>query len=208
VRGYKGIDKNATDVQKKSWGDAFIGRIEFSPGGLVETKMDDTGMGGGNFLTIGIHAGTQGEMKYKTSSVSDATVKTSLFGADLAVRYNLGKEAGALTGQIEYTDFKRDFNYKSDEKPEGYYVQIGYLLPFEVIYGKLEPAARYEVFDHDSKASDKEEKTFSIGFNHYIVKHKIKWAYNFINTKYDNGVALAVNNKTENIHQIQIQFYF
>lgn len=202
------LDSDADDVQKNDWGSAYIGRLEISP--IREKKKDDTGIGEQNHLTLGINGGIQNKVKYTTASISDASLDTIVMGADVAARYNIG--GGAVTVQIEYVSFKKDFSYKDEEEPSGYYGQAGYLLPGTILDGRLEPALRYELFDHDTVETEgrsgTEEKSYTLGFNHYLSKHSIKWSYNMVLTKFDEGVAEAVNDRTRRLHQLMMQLYF
>lgn len=211
------LDANATAVQGAPWGRAFMGRIELSPLGLlrgeafIETKKDDTGIGGENHLTLGFDGGFQQDIKYATASVRDARLSSQLISVDLSGRYTFGG-AGTLTGQGEYIHYKRNYNYRRDEKPHGGYIQAGYLLPWPILRGELEPAARYEIFDHDHIDNNGKggttERTVSIGWNHYLLKHSIKWSYNFVHTRFDQGVAEALNSRDRDLHQLQLQLYF
>ena len=65
-------------------------------------------------------------------------------------------------------------------------------------FGKLEPAFRYENVDYGSS----KKKVTTLGFNHYIKAHRIKWAYNLL--RIDNPSS----NPDQTVHQIQAQFYF
>jgi phosphate-selective porin OprO/OprP len=211
------LDSEADAVRERRWGNAYLGRIEISPLGftgiprLIEKRRDDTGIGDENHLTLGINAGIQDDIRYTTDSVEDASLGTRLFGADLGGRYRLGT-MGTLTGQAEYVTFKRDFNYRDDEEPDGYYGQLGYLLPATILRGWLEPALRYEVFDRDRIETEGErgtkERTFTAGFNHYLAKHQLKWSYNFVHTRFDDGVAEAVNDGTRNLHEVLLQLAY
>lgn len=134
-----------------------------------------------------------------------------MLSVDLAGRLSFGAR-GSLTGQLAYVSLTRDFNYRRDEKPQGGYLQAGYLLPWTLLRGRFEPALRYELFDHDrienQGASGSKERTISIGANHYLLKHSVKWAYNFVHTRFDPGVAEAANSRRRDIHQLQLQLYF
>lgn len=210
------LDRDAASAQRRRWGNAFIGRVEISPFGLpgggafTEKKKDDTGIGAGNHLTVGLDGGLQRDIRYATASVSDAGLDTSLISVDLAGRYRFGA-TGTLTGQMAYINFRRDFSYRGDERPQGGYIQAGYLLPWTLWRGSLEPAARYEVFEHDRIENEGEsggrEKTYAIGLNHYLLKHSIKWSYNFVHTRFDRGVAEALNSRERDMHQLMLQLY-
>ncbi len=201
------LDPDADDVQKNAWGNAYIGRLEISP--FVEKKKDDTGIGEENHFSVGMNAGILNNVKY-TTAAADAAADSRLVGADLATRYKTA--AGTFTGGIEYVSFRKEFSYKNTEEPKGFYAQLGFLLPVKILNGMLEPAARYEIFDHDAiqnaGSSGTEERTWTAGFNHYLSKHSIKWSYNYVSTRFDAGVAETVNDRTRKIHQVMMQIYF
>jgi hypothetical protein len=211
------LDSDASSVQRRRWGNAYTGRIELAPlsfreqGAYTEKKRDDTGIGAESHLTFGFDYGLQQDIRYATETVADATLDSRVVSADLAGRYSLGA-MGTVTGQLEYVSFKRDFNYRQDEKPQGGYLQAGYLLPWTLLGGRFEPALRYEIFDHDrvdnDGASGSKERTISIGTNHYLLKHSVKWAYNFVHTRFDPGVAEAANSRKRDLHQLLLQLYF
>ncbi|UFS69302.1 OprO/OprP family phosphate-selective porin [Geomonas sp. RF6] len=211
------LDPAATEVQNHGWGPAFVGRVELAPfgfagrGGFTEKKKDDTGIGGENHLTLGVDGGFQEGVRYATEDVPSAEADVSVVSVDLAGRYTFGS-SGTVTGQLQYVSLWRDFNYKGGETPRGAYVQAGYLLPWTVLLGKLEPAARFEFFDHDrienEDGSGTIERSYTLGFNHYLLQHSIKWSYNFIHTRFDEGVAEAASDRNRNLHQLLLQLYF
>ena len=211
------LDGAAESVQSRGWGNAFIGRLELSPLGFrhgkafIEKKRDDTGIGAEDHLSFGIDGGWQRDIRYATDAAPDARLDTRLISVDLAGRYTFGLR-GTVTGQAAYIDFKREFNYKEDERPHGGYLQAGYLLPWTLLRGRVEPALRYELFDHDriehAGESGSKERILSIGLNHYLAKHGIKWAYNFVHARFDRGVAEAANSRNRDTHQLQLQLYF
>jgi hypothetical protein len=211
----KDIDSNSTGIRNKGWGDLFSGRIEFALPGLVETRAfrgwDDTTIGGGDYLVLGIGGAFSGSMRYKTAAVANASVKTNVLLADISGRYRFKNslKGAAVTGQIGYVKLDKDYSYRQDEEPKGYYIQAGFLIPKKMLFGHFEPVARYEDYDHDKTgARGTNEKIFTIGFNHYISKHSIKWGYNFVQTNYDRGVREAKFDGTKNIHQLQFQYDF
>ncbi|MEE8536986.1 MAG: porin, partial [Acidobacteriota bacterium] len=57
---------------------------------------------------------------------------------------------------------------------EGYYSQIGFLLPGKVGPGRLQLAARYEEYDEERGSTVRTQKNQSIGLNFYGKKHKGK----------------------------------
>ena len=211
------LDGAATAVQGDGLGKAFIARVELAPYGFregspfTEKRKDDSGIAAENHLTLGIDGGLQRDVRYETSAVPDARLDTSLFSADLAGRYAIGAY-GTLTGQAEYINFERGFNYRRHESPRGGYFQAGYLLPWTLFSGRLEPVLRFELFDHDRIENEGEsgskERTTSIGANHYLVKHSVKWAYNFVHTRFDRGVAETTGSRNRYLHQLLMQLYF
>lgn len=210
------LDEDATDVQSRRWGKAYIGRVEVAPfgfggGSFIEKKKDDTGIGEENHLTLGLDGGFQSDLRYSTDDVADAELDSRVVSVDVAGRYRFGG-GGAVTAQAAYVDMERDFNYREDESPRGFFIQGGYLLPMKVLGGKLEPAARYEWFDRDRVENEGEggtrERSVTLGFNHYLQKHSIKWAYNFVYTRFDAGVAEAADDVNRQLHQLQVQLYF
>ena len=211
----QGLDGDATDAQRRAWGKAYIGRFELARGfggeGHGEKKKDDTGIGEESHITLGIDGGFQRNLRYETEDVADAELDSRVFSVDLSGRYHFGA-GGAVTAQAAYIDMERDFNYRDDESPRGFFFQGGYLLPVQVLGGQLEPAARYEWFDRDRVENEGGggtiERSVTVGFNHYLQKHSIKWAYNFVWTRFDEGVAEAADDRNRQLHQIQMQLYF
>jgi hypothetical protein len=209
------LDGEATAAQRRAWGKAYIGRLElargFSGEGQGEKKKDDTGIGEESHITLGIDGGFQRNLRYETEEVADAELDSRVFSVDLAGRYRFAG-GGTVTAQAAYIDLEREFNYRGSERPKGFFLQGGYLLPVKVLGGQLEPAARYEWFDRDrienEGAGGTKERTVSLGFNHYLQKHSIKWAYNFVWTRFDEGVAEAAEERNRQLHQIQWQLYF
>ncbi len=204
----KDIDSAATAVNKRPWGDLFTARIEFAPPGLVEAGWDDTNMGKENFLALGIGTAISGKKKYAAGAGNpNETLSTNVFNMDLSGRYKF-KEA-SITGSAGYMTLKKNYKNKKDESPRGYYIQAGFLVPGKILFGQLEPVARYEVYDQDKANKTKtKEKTFAMGFNYYFSKHNIKMGYNFVQTKYEQDVRPAANDGTRKVHEVQFQFEF
>jgi hypothetical protein len=204
----KDIDSTATAVNKRPWGNLFTARIEFAPPGLVEAGWDDTNMGKENFLALGIGAAISGKKKYAAGPGNpNESVSTDVFNMDLSGRYKF-KEA-SIPGSAGYMTLKKNYKNKKDESPRGYYIQAGFLVPGKILFGQLEPVARYEVYDPDKANKTKaKEKTFAMGFNYYFSKDNIKMGYNYVQTKYEQDVRPAANDGTRKVHQIQFQFEF
>ena len=195
-------DKQKAGDHAKS--DAKIGnfyavRLEFSPPGFVEKKKDDTGIGEknkGNVISLGVSYAQNRNFDVDTdNNTGDGyevkNEKGTVWGADVFGRFLVGP--GALTAQAEYVKMKYD---KVNREEKGWYIQAGYL--FGVGFGKLEPAFRYENVDYGSS----KRKVTTLGFNHYVKAHRIKWAYNLL--RIDNPGS----NPDQTVHQIQAQFYF
>ncbi|MCX7856391.1 MAG: porin [Deltaproteobacteria bacterium] len=204
----KDIDSDATKLNNKEWGDLLSARIEFAPPGLVEKGWDDTNMGKENFLSIGLGGAITGKKRYQAgTSKPDVHVRLSTFNLDLSGRYRWGEIS--FTSSAGYMRFKKNFSYKEDESPRGYYIQAGILLPGKVFSGQIEPVAKYDLCDTDKAGKRKtKEKTFALGFNHYISKHNLKWGYNYVQTKYERDVRVALNDSTRKVHQVQLQYEF
>lgn len=192
-------DENMTDYNVKSdvkFGNFYALRLEFSPPGFVEKKKDDTGIGyknKGNVISLGIsYAKNRNFDLYDNNNLIVKDEEGTVYGADIFGRFKFG--FGVLTAQAEYVKMKYD-RINVDEK--GWYIQGGIL--FDTIkFGKVEPAFRYENVDYEG---NNDKKITTLGFNHYIKLHKIKWTYN---------VLLIDNEGKEDqiVHQLQAQFYF
>ncbi len=203
----KNVDSSASAVQKKDWGNLWSARVEFSPPKLVEAGWDDTGMGKENYVTLGFGYAFQGDLKYDTASVTNASVNTRAYVVDLSGRYRFGE--GAATGQVGYVKVDKDYSYKKDESPNGYWVQAGVLIPGKVLMGQIEPVIKYEVLDYNKADKTKtKEKTWTVGFNHYFSKHNLKWGYNLVKTDFEDDVRVASKSGSRLVHQIQFQFDF
>jgi hypothetical protein len=202
----KGADSNASAVQKKQWGGLYTARIELAPPGWVESGWDDTALPQEKYVALGAGYALQNGVKYDTASVTDTTYKADGYVLDLSGRFLIGK--GALTGQAAYLNINKDYGYKK-ESPNGYWVQAGFLIPGNIIKGRLEPVVKYEVMDHKKSGKNKtKEKAWTLGFNHYFSKHNLKWGYNLSLTDYEDDVRIASKSGSRTLHQIQFQFDF
>lgn len=202
----KGADSSASAVQKKQWGGLYTARIEIAPPGWVESSWDDTSMAAEKTLAFGAGYGYQDGVKYDTATVTDTTYKMNAYVLDLSGRYLFGK--GAVTGQVGYLQVDKDYGYKK-ENPNGYWFQAGFLIPVDILKGKLEPVVKYEIMDYKTAGKTKtKEKTWTLGFNHYLAKHSLKWGYNLALTDFEDHVRLASKSGSRVIHQLQLQFDF
>ncbi len=176
-------------------------RIELSPPGLTEKKKDDTGIGYFKHkrpsLVFGFSYAENRNFDVDTDGdinngyeVKDE--KGKVIGGDVFGRLKLFEGILTLQGEYVYMEYE-----KTDRKEEGWYVQGGYLIRLDKT--ALEPAFRYE--KQSIFYSSERREAITLGFNHYLKGHKVKWAYNF----------LLINNSPgddQKVHQVQAQFYF
>lgn len=189
-----GTATNATGVESDV---AFVGRVELSPPGWVEKGKSDAHLGKGKHLTFGLHAGQQKGLKSLTSATE---TDRSLFGGD--VSFHLG----GFTAQAEYNTWKTETTGAANVEPEGWYVQLGYLIPGT----SFEPAVRYETFDRNSSGTtDREDKITTAGFNWYFKGHSMKLGVNWVSTEFGRGNLTGSNpDDKQEVFQIQTQVYF
>lgn len=185
-----------------SFGNFYALRIEFSPPGFVEKKKDDTGVGEkseGNVVSLGLSYAKNGNFDVDTDDDVDNGYEVKnesgeIFGMDLFGRFGLG--VGVLTFQLEYALMRYR---KVDREESGWYAQTGYLV--DALMGEVEPAFRYEF--QNIKYEGRKREVLTLGFNHYLDKHRLKWSYNvlFINNRWSGG-------DDQTVHQLQAQLYF
>lgn len=174
------------------------GRVELSPPGFAEKSKSDAHLGAGKHLTLGVDYVVQNSIEYKENTFQE---DRSLLGVDLS------GHMGGLTGQIEYNTWESDSEDPSiaDKKPWGWYAQAGYFIDGI----NIEPMARYEVYDQDSKSSDKKEKNTTVGLNWYGKGHSLKVGANWVHTKYENNASgRLANDDKKDVFQLQAQMYF
>ncbi len=181
-------------------GNFYAFRVEFSPPGFVEKKKDDTGIGEsnkGNIISLGFSYERNSNFDVDTNNDTSDGYEIvrevgTVLGADIFGRFFLGP--GILTVLGEYVSMEYD---KLGKKEKGWYVQSGYM--FNTGIGNIEPAFRYEQFNY---RNNNDKKIITVGVNHYIKSHRVKWACNLL--KVDNPAT----DPDQTIHQIQAQFYF
>ena len=176
----------------------FVGRVELSPPGWIESKKSDAHLGEGRHLTLGMHYAIQNAIEYRENVFEE---DRSLFGFDLSGHWK------GITGQFEYNEWEIDFSdsAKKSQKPEGWYIQAGYFIKGI----NLEPTARYEVYDQDTNTSEKKEKVWTVGTNWYAKGHSLKISANWVHSKFESQAQGRLNrDKKRDIFQIQAQFYF
>lgn len=176
----------------------YAARIEFSPPGWTEPKKSDANLGKGKHLTLGIDYAAQAGIEYKENSYKE---DRTLTGIDLSAHYE------SLTAQFEYNTWNVKFTdpSKKEQKPNGWYAQIGYFIDGP----NIEPAVRYEVYDQDSNSSDKKETTATVGVNWYLKGHSLKLGLNWASTEYEKSASgWFANDNTKDIYQVQAQLYF
>ncbi|MBI5970217.1 MAG: hypothetical protein HY884_03600 [Deltaproteobacteria bacterium] len=177
----------------------YVARVEFSPPNFVEGKKSDAHLGSGRHLTLGLNYANQSSIEYSTTA--DNRESRILKGLDLSGHYN------GLTAQFEFNEWKVETSDRAvaNSHPKGWYAQAGYFI--EGI--NIEPAARYEIYNQDSKQRDMAEKDTTLGVNWYGKGHSLKAGLNWVNTKYETfaGGRLTNANK-KNVYQLQAQMYF
>jgi len=181
-----------TTTQRES--DPYYGaRIVISP--MPEGKQSDAHLGAGQHLSIGLHAGIQnGQGNVGSSTVTDR----ELMGADVSF-HMMG-----LTAQAEYNKWTVSTTGAADVEPEGMYVQVGYFIPGV----NIEPAVRYEEYDHNSNAANRKDKITTAGFNYYLKGHSAKLGLNYVSSKLGSGNFTAGGDDTRDVIQLQTQLYF
>lgn len=177
---------------------AYIGRLEFSPPGMIEKGQSDAHLGKGRHLTFGLNAGSQGGVKGNGGAIE---TNRELMGADISFHL------GGFTAQAEYNTWKvGETGVLLDLEPNGWYAQLGYLIPV----ANIEPVARYEVYDLDSKATTDRENTYTtVGFNWYAKGHSVKIGVNWQKSKFGSGnLGTPAQQDERDVYQVQTQIYF
>lgn len=176
---------------------AYIGRLEFSLPGWAEKSKSDAHLGNGRHMTFGLHAGTQKGLKAFGSTIE---TDRKLQGADFSMHI------GGFTAQAEYNQWTIGETALTDIEPQGWYAQVGYLIPGI----NIEPVARYEIYDRNSNAAtDREDKLTTLGFNWYFKGHSMKLGMNWVHTEFGTGNLSGTTPSTErDVYQVQTQVYF
>lgn len=195
-----GSDNNqaGTGLTNPEGDPAYIGRLEFSPPGWTEKSKSDAHLGKGKHMTFGVHAGTQQGLHAFTAPAVE--IDRKLQGADFSMHI------GGFTAQAELMQWTVSQTALADIEPQGWYAQVGYLIPGV----NIEPAARYEIYDHNSNATtDREDKLTTVGFNWYFKGHSMKLGVNWAHTEFGTGNLTGTAPSTErDVYQIQTQVYF
>ncbi len=168
-------------------------RIEISPTGWVEDKKKGSHLGKGQHITAGVSLAMQNDIDYELGGGEDRT----LWGVDVSTH------AQGLTVSAEYITWEVDSSVYGKARPEGLFLQGGYFM--EGI--NIEPTARFEIFDHDTKTSDDTERTITLGVNWYGMGHSLKVQANWAHTRFDSGVPDFID-RSRDIIQVQGQLYF
>ncbi|OGQ53113.1 MAG: hypothetical protein A3J24_04085 [Deltaproteobacteria bacterium RIFCSPLOWO2_02_FULL_53_8] len=176
-----------------------VARVELSPPGLMEKKKSDAHLGSGKHLTLGLDTARQGGIEYSTT-VDNKETRT-LRGFDLSGHYE------GFTAQFEWNEWKIDSTDPSvaTVNPRGWYAQAGYFIDGL----NIEPVARYESYNQDTKSLLKGEKNTTVGLNWYLKGHSLKTGVNWVHTKYEANATGALTNATgKDAVQVQMQMYF
>lgn len=175
-----------------------VARLELSPPGFAEKKKSDAHLGMGQHLTLGLNIAHQGGIAYDTAA--DNKESRTLRGFDISGHY------AGFTGQFEWNEWKIDSTDPSvaTVNPRGWYAQAGYYIDSL----NIEPVARYESYNQNTKAVSKGEKNTSAGLNWYLKGHSLKAGVNWVHTKYDvNAAGALTSDHNKDVLQVQMQMY-
>lgn len=198
--GWVNGDDTLTSQKVDRSGLLYVARLVLSPPGWVEKKQSDAHLARGRHLAIGLDYAIQDGIEYDGN---DYRERRSLWSVDLSAHHE------GLSFQAEYASWKGESTDPSvkDTNPMGWYGQAGYF--FRGV--DVEPAVRYEVYDHDSKESDKKEQVLTLGFNWYPKGHSTKIQINYSHHSYDDGLVSTGGKYPEDskdLFKVQAQFYF
>ena len=150
----------------------FAGRVAIN---LLEPEKEwfnqGTYLGTKKVLSVGFGYDTQSDLTLNGIEGRD----NSIWTADVFLDHPVG--GGALTVEAAYLDIKNStqtHNFSdltAGDDARNYYVQAGYLVPHQIGPGRLQPYARYETVDVDSKGAT---DFMSVGSNYYIKGHNAK----------------------------------
>jgi len=172
-------------------------RVELSPKGWTEKSKSDAPLGKGQHLTLGLNYVNQGGIEYSNTTGEE---DRSLWGFDISGHYE------GLTAQFEYNEWEIDSTDSAvNKQPKGWYAQAGYFIDGP----NIEPVVRYEVYDQDSNAANKEERIRTVGVNWYGKGHSMKVGANWVHHEYDDSATgKLANDDSKDIYQVQAQLYF
>jgi len=172
-------------------------RVELSPPGWAEKGKSDAHLGKGRHLTVGANVASQSGIEYQAVGFEE---DRTLWGFDVSGHYN------GFSAQFEYNSWDIDSTDPAiaEKKPAGWYAQAGYFIDGL----NIEPVARYEVYDHDSEAADKEEKIRTVGVNWYGKGHSFKVGANWVHHEFESSVQEVTGDDTKDVYQVQAQMYF
>lgn len=176
----------------------YVARVEVSPPGWAEKGKSDAYLGKGQHLTVAANVANQSGIEYKEAAFAE---DRTLLGFDISGHYK------GFTAQFEYNDWEIDSEDPTITKknPKGWYAQAGYFIDGP----NIEPVARYEVYDQDSEAADKDEKITTVGVNWYGKGHSFKVGANWVHHKFDaNASGKLTDADSKDIYQVQAQLYF
>ena len=176
----------------------LVARVELSPPGWAEGKKSDAHLGKGQHLTLGANVASQSGIEYDGAPFEE---DRTLWGFDLSGHYK------GFAAQFEYNEWEIDSTDPAiaTKKPKGWYAQAGYFMEGP----NIEPVARYEVYDQDSEAANKQEKVTTLGVNWYGKGHSFKVGANWLHHEFDASASgKLTNDDSKDIYQIQAQMYF
>ncbi len=190
---------NAQNVHvNQALGNNWFFRLELSPKGWVERKINNTTLGK-RFITFGLSAGYLGNFKATYHGITTSGYAT-LRGIDFSFR--LPSKVGNIVFSSEYLKGKYHLSKLENKTTEGFYVQGGYLLPFKVFNTFLETAFRFEkITNHPG---DKRSYIYTFGFNDYLKGKRLKFSYDW---SYIGNVN-TFEGKDQIINRFQVQIVF
>lgn len=189
------VTTTSTDVKVQKSNPVYMGRVELSPPGWVESGKSDAWLGKGQHLTLAFDYAAENSIEYVGSSTKE---DRTLFGGDISAHM------GGLTLQGEYNSWKKTVTGASDVTPNGWYTQAGYFIAG----ANIEPVARYEVYDKDSNKADMKQTNTIIGANWYGQGHSFKLGVNWVHSAFEKSAQEVTNKDSKDIYQIQAQMYF
>ena len=190
------VTTTSTDVKVLKSSPVYMGRVELSPPGWVESSKSDAWLGKGQHLTLGLNYAAQNSIEYQGSSTKEGR---TLLGGDISAHL------GGLTLQGEYNAMTQAVTGSNDVTPTGWYAQVGYFISGP----NIEPVARYEIYDQDSNKTDKKETNTTIGANWYGQGHSFKLGANWVHSDYEKSASgWLTNADKKDVYQIQAQLYF
>lgn len=202
-----GISDNRAFDADASFGST--GSNQLMPAGrLVANLLDPAPVDGyGDYRASYIGEGERLALGTNIASLGGATNGAGSIDI-FAIGFDLFGNLGPWTYQGEFDTVRKNqtTGTGSDSRTSGWYLQTGYVLPFEVPFAgsnlKLEPTLRYQKLEPDSEVANDRSTWTSVGMNAYLKGHNLKLQMDFT-MKDEQGPELA-----NNTFMVQVQFDF